>query len=373
MQSLFSRRSLRTAPRLAIGLVVSLVVSAAIILFAKSKSGDYLEKMSDHFHHARATWTFFVVGLDAYRVPFGVTAERVPYPQKWITWANHPVAYPPGMFVVFTFPAVLGRYVSLSTLEFGKIVVAYLTLVMHAALFAIAMVMRRVGSSVWTALVVFLWIFCVRVSLLGFYDGAWLLTAALAVHAMQSGRNARAVLWFVASALVSYRAACLAPIALVAFCDMLRGSDTVRTKTVVTALSAFGGAIVIACFGALVRYGPKGDDGAHGMAWGYYAYVILGLGVVTALLVARGAGLLVGASVALSSLLAILHAGHNWHGLVCVAPLFAMALAKRRPVWTQMLVAAWFVVFLQFVFAYPPLLWVEEMIRFVERSGASPV
>ncbi|MBS2019073.1 MAG: hypothetical protein JST00_39765 [Deltaproteobacteria bacterium] len=372
MPNPFSRRYARALPRLAIGLVVSLVLSTLVLLYAKSKSGDYLERMTDHFHHARATWTFFVVGLDAYTTPFGVTARRVPYPQTWLTWENHPVAYPPGMFLVFAVPAALGRYVSLSTLEFGKLVIAYLTLIMHAALWVMGLVMRRLRTTAWCAFLVFFWIFCVRVSLLGFYDGAWLLTSALAVFAMQRRRHARAVLWFVASALVSYRAACLAPLALVAFWNLHRSAARARTKALVTAASVAGGMVVVACFAALVRYGPKGDDGAHGMAWGYYAYVVLGVGLLVALLVTRGAGPLVGACVALSSLLSILHAGHNWHGLVCVAPLYALTLAERRPGWVQVLVAAWFVVFMQLAFGFPPLLWLEEMIRFVERGGATP-
>ena len=185
-------------------LVASLALSAAILVATQAKNGVYLDHMTDHFHHSRATWSFFVLGLDVYTHPYSWTTDHVPYPQPGVPWPNHPVAYPPGMFLVFTLPALLGRFVpSLSTLEFGKIVIAYLTIIMHAALWSIASLARRVGSAAWMGVIAFVWIFAMRTSLLGFYDGAWLLTGSLAVHAMLASRPTRAVLWFAASALVA--------------------------------------------------------------------------------------------------------------------------------------------------------------------------
>lgn len=372
MLSVFSRRTIRTAPRLTKCLVASILFTALVLLWTEAKTGEYLDRFSDHFHHSRATWSFFVLGPAVYTQPFGVTAAQVPYPQAWVTWENHPVAYPPGMFVVFALPALLGRFVPLSTLEFGKIVVAYLSLIMHAALWAIAIVSRRVGSAAWMAVIAFLWIFSIRMSLLGFYDGAWLLTAALAVHAMQERRHARAVLWFLASALLSYRAVCLAPIAAVAYWQMLRGGDSIRTKAVVTLGATVGGALVVVCFAALLRHGPKGDDGAHGLPVNAYYLSLVCLGVVIALVVARGASPLLGTCVALSSVLSHLHGAYAWHGYVLVGPIFALALARRRPLWVQILLGLWFVYFLQAMFWYPPLLFADELVRFFANHGYPP-
>lgn len=371
MNGLFSRQSVRSAPTLAKCLVASMVLCTLVLLLTKAKNGVYLDHMTDHFHHSRATWTFFVLGLEVYTHPYGETAPRVFFGQPGIPWPNHPVAYPPGMFVVFTLPALLGRFVPLSTLEFGKIVIAYLTLIMHAALWAISMVSRRVGSAAWMGLVAFLWFFSVRVSLLGFYDGAWLLTAALAVDAMIQARHARAVLWFVVSALLSYRAACLVPIALVAFVQMLRGADSVRTKALVTAASLVSGLVVVACFAALVKYGPGDTDGAHGLALGFLAYFMLALGFGVAVVAGYGSSPLVGACVFLSSTLSIFHAGHNWHGLVCIAPILALPLATRRPLWVQVVLGLWLVTFLQLLFGYGPLLWLDELLRFIALGGGA--
>jgi len=371
MSTVFSRQAFRGAPGLTKALAASVVLSTVILLATQAKNGVYLNHMTDHFHHSRATWSFFVLGLDVYTQPYGDTCARLPYPQPGCPWPNHPVAYPPGMFLVFTPPALLGRFVpSLSTLEFGKIVIAYLTLITHAALWAIGLLARRVGSQAWMGLVAFVWIFAVRLSLLGFYDGAWLLTAALGVHAMIASRPARAVLWFAASALLSYRAASLVPLAAVAFVQMLRGSDSLRTKALVTTASALSGAVVVACFAALLRYGPRGEDGAHGVGFGFFAGFMLAAGLLVAIAVAYGSSLLVGACVALSSILGIVHGGHSWHGCVCVVPLLALSLASKRPLWAQVVLGLWFVFYLNLLFLYAPLAWLEELLRFAAAGGA---
>lgn len=368
----FSKQTFRSDPLLTRCLVASLVFSAIVLLYTEGKTGEMLDRMSDHFHHSRATWSFFVVGLDVYTHPFGQITDRVPYPQKWVTWPNHPVAYPPGMFVVFTLPALLGRYVTLSTLEFGKIVIAYLSLIMHAAMWVIALVARRVGSATWMALIGFLWFFSIRIGLLGFYDGAWLLTGALAVHAMLEERFARAVLWFVASAWISYRAACLVPIAALAYWRVMRSDAPIKTRIGVTAVAAVGGAVVVACFRALVKYGPSGDDGAHGLHMTTSLWIVLGLFFALAIAVARGASLLVGVCVALSSGLGVLHGGHCWHGYVLVAPILALSLSEKRPRWVQIALALWFAYALQTFFAYPPLFFLDELARFFANRGFPP-
>lgn len=372
MSGVFSKATFRSAPRLAKCLVASLLFSAFILIWTEGKTGELLDRMSDHFHHSRATWSFFVLGLEVYTQPFGITAEKVPYPQTWVTWQNHPIAYPPGMFVVFTLPALLGRFVKLSTLEFGKITIAYLCLIMHAALWAIGVVSRRVGSQAWMGVIAFIWIFSIRIGLMGFYDGAWLLTAALALHAMLEDRYAHAVLWFVASALISYRAACLGPIALVAFWRLVRSDAPIRTRVAVSIAAVVGCGVVALCFAALVKYGPKGDDGAHGIAVNTYIWLVLGLCIIVALAVARGSSLLVGACVALSSVLGIAHGGHAWHGYVLIAPILALPLSPRRPLWVQITLGLWFVYVLQTFFGYPPLFFIDELARFFANHGYPP-
>lgn len=372
MQGVFSRQTVRSAPLLTKCLVASIVLSAAVLLYTQGKTGEMLDRMSYHFHHARATWSFFVIGVDVYTQPLGLTAERVPYPQTWGTWQDHPAAYPPGTFVVFALPALLGRYVTLSALEFGKIVIAYLSLVMHAAMWASAIVARRVGSGPWMAVIGFLWLFSIRMSLLGFYDGAWLLTAALAIHAMLEKRFARAVLWFVASALISYRAACLTPIAALAYWQLIRSGAPVRIRLGVTVVAATGVAVVLACFRAFVKYGPTSDAVAHGRVMSSYLWLVLTLCLALAVAVAVGSSALVGVCVALSSVLGVYHRGFCWDGYVLVAPILALSLAERRPAWVQISIGLWFVYALQTFFAYPPFFFLDELVRFFANHGFPP-
>ncbi len=246
-----SAHSAYASPRLHVALLVSLAISAFVIATTHTPTGEYIGAMTDHLHHPRATWNFFARGFDVYRIPHKVICERVAYSYEGAFWPTYPVAYPPGMFVVFGLPAIYGRYTSASPADFGRAVVAYLVLVTHLATWSFAGLARRVGSAFWMAVAAFVWIYFVHLSLLGLYDGAWLLTGCFAMRAMSRKRHALATLWFVASALVSYRAASYAPLAAAAFFATLRGSDSPRTQVAVTIGALAGAAIVAACFWAL--------------------------------------------------------------------------------------------------------------------------
>lgn len=372
MSPLFSRRVLRKAPLLRALLIVSLAVSTFILLLTKARTGVYLGCLTDHFHHARATWNFFDLGFDVYKVTQDEACARVPYPHDpryGCTWGTWPVAYPPGVIAVFAPPALLGRIAALSELELGKAIIAYLLIITHAAVLGFAALARRVGSAFWMGVVAFVWIFLVRLALLGLYEGAWILAAVLAVDAMRRSRPARALLWFSVTALVCYRSVCLAPIAAVALWQLRKTSESRRASVLALVVSAVTVAVVFACARALVRYGP--GDLAHSsfVPFAAYSWLLLGVGLAVAIAAACGSSLLVGVTVAFSSVLSLYHPSHNWHATLCIAPLLALVLARRRPLWTQVLVGVWFVFYLQYVFQFPPLLWAEEIIRFLERGG----
>jgi len=363
---------MRSTPRLRALLLLSLVVSAGILLLTKARTGVYLGCLTDHLHHSRATWNFFHLGFEVYKVPHGEACARVAYPHDpryGCTWATWPVAYPPGVIAVFAPPALLGRIAGLSELELGKATVAYLTLITHAAVWAFAVIARRVGSAFWMAVVAFFWIFMIRLALLGLYEGAWILAAALAVDAMCRSRPARALLWFSVAGLVCYRSVCLVPIACVALWRLESSAESTSMRILALVASVASVAIVVACGWALVRHGPP--DLAHSSFVPFTAYssLLLGVGIAVGFAVACGSSWLVGLTVVFSSVLSLYHPSHNWHATLCVAPLLALVLARRRPLWTQILLALWFVFYLQYVFQFPPLLWAEEVIGFVGRRG----
>lgn len=353
-------------------LLASIAVSAVILLFAKAKNGVYLGCLTDHFHHARATWNFFRLGFDVYGTTHGQACATVPYPHEpryTCTWETWPVAYPPGMFVVFALPAVVGRIAWLSDLELGKFIVGYLVLLTHAALWAFSTLARRVGSHVWTAVVAVFWIFMVRTALMGLYEGAWILTATLAVDALRRSLPARSLLWLAATALLSYRAVCLVPLAVVALAKLPRSNETMPAKVSSVAVGGVAVVVVIACARALLRYGPGELGHSAFIPLQPYGWLLLGVGIAVAVFTAVNGSLLVAACVAFSSFLSLYHAGHNWHATVLVTPLFAIVLARRPPLATQIALGLWLVFYLQYVFGYPPLIWLDELLRFVERGG----
>lgn len=373
MSGLFSRRTLRNDPFLRYGLLTSFLITTLLMIFVHTPSGEYFGGFSDHLHHPRATYNFFAMGLEVYRMEHGSACQRVDYGYGFGYWPMYPVAYPPGMFVVFAGPALLGRYPLLSVPAFGKVVIAYLTVITHAAMWGFTVVSRRVRSVFWMLVIAFVWTLMLRTSLTGFYDGAWLLTGVLGVWAMMKKRPAAATLWFVASALVSYRAASLAPIAAAALWQLVRSEESVRTKTLVTLASAIGGAIVVACFWALMHFGPHDQDSAHSgfVPFWWYSWFLFGLGLVTGVVLCFGTSLLVGACVMFSTLLVIYHAGHAWHGTVCTAPLLALALSRKQPIWAQVVLALWLAFNLQYAFGFTPFTFLDDMLHVIERGGGT--
>lgn len=352
--------------------IVAAAITALFLLMTKAAGGDFLGGYSDHGHHTHMTWTFLHVGFDVYRRPFLETyAMAPPFPHPVVTWEQYPNAYPLGMSVVFLPPALLGGFVPMASTTFFKIVIGYLCALMLAALWNFAALMQREKSPVWTVVAVGIWIFALRAALMGFYDGAWLLAAALSVRALDRGDHAKSVLWFVASALISYRAACFAPFGLVAFWGLVRGADPAWKKAAVTIAAAIAALLVMWTFYMLVHHSPHEKSGADSpllpLKLRGWTLLLAGLGLGVAL--GRKTTWLVGASIAVSTLLCILHAGHSWHGFVCYPPVLAFALSERKPAWAPVAIGVWIALFWRFAFFFEPFNWLEEVFLFIERAG----
>jgi hypothetical protein len=76
-----------------------------------------------------------------------------------------------------------------------------------------------------------------------------------------------------------------------------------------------------------------------------------------------------GITLALSTILSIVHGGHSWHGMQCLPPLVALSMAERRPIGAQIAVGVWLLTMLRFAYSFEPFLWLEEVFKFVQQGG----
>jgi len=370
MAPIFSRATIRTSTAERRWLAVSFAVAVILLIWTRTAAGDFTGGYSDHVHHARATWAFLTHGLDAYRRPLIETGVGSGYLQAGMTWETYPVAYPPGMFVAFLLPALGGSVYAGPEANFGKLIILELLVISHASLWAIAHVFRRVGSMFWVGVLVLIWTFLVRITLFGFYDGLWLLAGAIGIDQLLRKKPGPALGYFVVAGMCSYRAAAFSVLAAMALIDLLRSDARRLPKIAYVSGAVVCGAIVVWSFAMLVKYSPH--DGAAGspllpMKFVGYSLLLFGLGV-SALLAAR-VSIPIGLSVLLSSGLSIVHAGHHWHACVCIPPLLALPLATRQPLWAQVLLACWLLVFMRYAFLYDPFVLLDELLRFIERNG----
>jgi hypothetical protein len=374
MAPIFSRSTFRSSRAQAAWLLFSFLCCVVLIAWTKSGVGDFLGRFTDHLHHARATWAFVVHGLGAYREPLLLTSQGVGYQQGGLTWERFPVAYPPGMFVVFFLPSLAGRYIPMGEQLFGKLVILYLIGILHAALWALAHVFRRVESELWTGTLVLVWLFMCRITLLGFYDGAWLLAGALGVDQLVRKKHGPAVVCFLIAALISYRAVGFAVLGAWAFVGLIRSDVRPAYKASYTLGAALSCGVVGWAFLMLLRHSPHDQTGVTSalLPMSFVPWVLLAFGLGVGALLAGLVSMPLGLTVALGSGLAILHAGHQWHACLLIPALLALPLAKRTPLWAQILLVVWFLIFLRYAFWFEPFELVDEFLRFVEHNGTVP-
>jgi hypothetical protein len=205
---------------------LSFCLSALVPLFNHTRFGDLSDNFTDHLHHAHATWLFLHRGLDLYRLPMRDLWASVPYPHPTDQWGHMPMVYPPGVFAVFLPTALLGAAMKMSTPTFGAVGVLYTLLLAHLALAAVWRTLLELPATArpfapfvaWLA-----WLVLVRLGVQGFFDPLWIGCGALCILALRRDRPDRALLWFAAAAFVHFRAAMLAPVALLALWRAVHG------------------------------------------------------------------------------------------------------------------------------------------------------
>jgi hypothetical protein len=352
--------------------IVSIVISLVLIIATMGQMGDFYGGFTDHFQHSHQTWGFLHVGTKVWTLPWREAAALAPpYAHPAVTWPDYPMPYPAGMCLVFLPMTLLGQYVKLSDREFGKIVIIYLMLITTAANWHFAALLRRVQSAVWTVVLVMVWIFTIRASLNGFYDGAWFLFALLCVRALERKAYARSVLWLVVCAWINYRAVSFAPFGAIAFWELIKGSEPTWKKIAITAFAAVSAVIVATTFYWMVSHSPHDKTGVASALLPLkvrgWTLLVVGFGLAAALF--RGTSKLTSATVALSTLFCVLHAGHSWHGMLALAPLAALSISERRPMWAQIAIGLWVLLMWRFAMYYEPWSWLEELFLFIERNG----
>jgi hypothetical protein len=356
--------------------VASLLLCLLLVKYFKTPTGELLGRFSDHLHHAHAAWTFFKVGFPVYTHPFAETA--VAYPHPFPSWPQFPLVYPLGMFVAFAPPMLLGRFVPMSMSVFGAWLVAYVTVCTHGFLHVFHSILaRRTWDALSSALFFFVWLFCAYIALLGFYDGLWLMCGALAVRAMTRGDSARAVIWCSVAATLSFRAVSLGPIGVWAFVSLWRSDGAIAKKVWPTLVAAVVSVTTLICFAVAVRYSPHSGAAAEGSGSKYlpisfYGYALVVVGMAMSVVALLRVDRLTGISMALSTLLSVAHAGHTWHGAVCVAPVLTYAVAAKHSRVGPFLIFAWYTLFIEMAFDFTPGRVVHELIRLFEHNGVYP-
>ena len=342
--------------------IASLAACAWIVYHVQSPLGDLIGLHSDHLHHVRATWTFWKLGFEVYRTPFGITAPQAPYPfVPRAPWPDFPIAYPPGMFAVFAVPTWVGAtYPTMAPETFAKLTVFWVVLLSHLGLAGVWRALSSVGGGR-SPLLVAIWLLTWRMCLHGFYDAIWVGCAAMSISSLARRRPELSLIWFAIAMLVNYRAASIAPAAAWAAWQFLRSDTKVWRKVTIFAATGAVGVLVLWTFWLFTKGSPPHTSAAYQSAASHLAADKTALALVwvasgiTALLALGAGDVLVAITVLWATVLTIPHAGHSWHGTILVGAALLVG-ATRRPIpvaFLRNVLALWVVALWELVFDNP--------------------
>lgn len=223
---------------------ISLCLTVLVPVTNSSPYGDLSAGYTDHLHHAHATWVVLHRGLDAWRLPLSESAKGIPYPQETGAWPFMPVNYPPGMVAVFLPTALVGKLVPMSQETFGRVGVAWMLVLAHAALLAVFLLLAELPPGGRAVVGIIAWVYLVRLALQGFYDPAFIGAGALAMRALHRRRPAAALLWLCVAGLLHYRAVALVPVGVVALWQALSAPRGERPWGAIAAVAVTGVVVV---------------------------------------------------------------------------------------------------------------------------------
>ncbi|MBF5041319.1 hypothetical protein FGE12_02900 [Aggregicoccus sp. 17bor-14] len=350
----------------------SFLLLAVCPLLSRSRTADLAGDFSDHLRHAHVAWLALHKGLAVYLHPFGEVAAGGDYRHPCLGWPMVPYAYPPLALVLFMPVALAGQYLPLSEMAYARFALLYTLVLAHLALWAFwsALGRRTLLTLVAGALG---WAMLVRSGLQGFYDPAWLLFGALALSRLQRGRPSEALPWFALAALTNYRAAALAPFALLAAWEAVRGRPAAKWPWASLALLGLSGALCVALFLPVLPYErdfrlapPLLERGGGQFHW----VLILGAGAALLALAQRRPA--VAASVAVVTALAVVDTPAWWHALMLLVPLAATVAERRTParVLLTVVLVCWLLVLHHNVWLSTPLGVFTELSIWAQRLRA---
>jgi hypothetical protein len=311
--------------------LVSWLLTSALILTNESRTGDLSRWYTDHLHHNYATWVFFHRGLDIYRLPFGEAWKGVDYPQASALWEQNPMVYPPGVFVVFLPTTLLGRYLPMDASTFGRINVLYMLALAHVALWWLLRALGEQQTGARGVVLLVSWMYLARLGLQGFYDCAWIAAGGWMLWAASRQQHGAALRAFALAAMLHYRAVVLAPLALAILLDACRGRVWRQWPWKDIVLS---GLSVVVCLGTFALMYPV-TERFRGTVLPLYKsldprfWAVIGATVIASAVVLRMTDAVTAGTTLLAGILGTLHVNYWWHGSVVLFAPLAVDVFRR--------------------------------------------
>jgi hypothetical protein len=312
----------------------SFFLLAPLPIFAHNRYADLSDWYTDHLHHSFAVWVALHRGLDIYRVRFGEILANSGFRHPTPAWPQMPgFAYPPGIFAVFLPLTLIGQYVPMSYHAFGALSILFLLALTHLGAYAAYLALAEEPPGVRWAIWMLVYLTMIWMALQGFYDGIWVGLGAMQVRELARGRPELSLRYFAGAALLHFRAAVLAPLAVAALWQLVRGRKPRAWPWKELALLGVVGALVVWTF--WLMYPATGAMRVPGMSLfdrkPKEFWVILGASAVAFGLSVALADVWVALSVAIATVLAVIHVNYWWHGAVLlIAPLSVGAARKTR-------------------------------------------
>ena len=353
-------RAYRTQAAITLG---SFLATVWVPFVNRSKLGDLSDWYGDHLHHPFATWVAFTKGLVIYTRTFSEVWSDTGFAHPMLSWGQMPMAYPPGVFAVFTPTMLVGQYIPMSLHSFGVINIVYLLMLAHLSFFAVLISFKEapVGSRATAAVII--WMFIILLASEGFYDTVFIGAGAMVSFELLKKRPARALCWLSAGALLHFRMAAFAPLGLYALHQLWVGrkEHPLPWKTLV--FTAFAAATCIWSFWMMYPATlafqavspPVLPPGSQGHT------VVLVLSLVTAAVAFVFADYVVALIVLIClGLCLVERQPYWWHAAILLAPVLAVGATgkARQPSVARAVIVAWAV-------SISPLVWRDPAFNLV--------